>query len=338
MKRFTFAAIALFVVTSAIRAEPATYPAVDSLRLDGPADPIAERTLEALRWSPGPFTVEVIEPAGAPIDCDAIVRFPSPRPAGDPSATWNTVVMEWYKPKLNGVPGTAAPGKRPTVLALHILDGRMTIARAIARTLAAQGIGSFVMHMPGYGQRQSAEPWYDVTRFFPRVQQAAADARRARDAIAALPGVDPDRISIQGTSLGSFIASLAAGLDGAFDQTFLMLSGAEMYNMFHHGQRETAWIRQRLLAAGIDDDALRRMCDQMDPGNLAPRLDPQRTWLFSAKNDQVVPAANAAALAKAARLTGDHHRWLGGDHYTCILYLPWTVQTMATTIRQVESR
>lgn len=332
MKHFTCAAIALWVITSAARAEPVSYSAADSLHIADAADAAAERTLSALRWSPGPFTVEVSAPADPAADCDAVVRFPSPRPAGDPAATWNSVYMEWYQPKLN-IPGTDPGARRPAVLALHILDGRMTIARAIARTLASQGIGSFVMHMPGYGQRKTTEPWYDVTHFFDRVQQAAADARRARDAIAALPGVDTDRISIQGTSLGSFIATLAAGLDGAFDQTFLMLCGAEMYNMFHHGQRETAWIRQRLLAAGIDDDQLRRMCDEMDPGNLAPRLDPERTWLFSAKNDQVVPPANATALAKAARLTGDHHRWLGGDHYTCILYLPWTVNTVAQTIQ-----
>ena len=325
--------VVLLGISLTVRAEPATYPAADSLNIRQAGAPAAERTLNALRWTPGKFTVTVSEPDDPSLDCDAVVRFPSPRPAGDPAATWNTVVMEWYQPKPSG-----AAGQRPAVLALHILDGRMTIARAIARTLASRGIGSFVMHMPGYGQRKAKEPWYDVSRFFDRVQQAASDARRARDAIAALPGVDTDHISIQGTSLGSFIASLASGIDDAFDQTFLMLSGAEMYEMFHNGQRESKWIRERLLAAGFDDDKLRKMCDQMDPGNLAPRLDPKRTWLFSAKNDQVVPPANAAALAKAANLTGDHHRWLGGDHYTCILYLPWTVNTIAATIEGTLTR
>jgi len=319
------------VAASQALAEPRVYDAADSLAPVPGHDAAAKQTLDLLTWTPTRFDVRVTA-AGedAFTDADAFVRFASPKPVGDSEAVYNKVFMEWRRPSEQATGGKPAPA----VIVLHILDGRMTVARAFARTLTHQyGMHTFVVHLPGYGQRRGEKSWRDVSQFFPRVQQAASDVRRAYDAVAALPGVDTNRISLQGTSLGSFIASLAAGLDGAFDHTFLMLSGAEMYKMFHNGEREALWIRLKLREAGIDDDELRRRCDLLDPGNLAPRFDPRRTWLFSAQYDQVVPSANARALARAGKLEGDHHRWMLGDHYSVALHLPWAIQTVANTIK-----
>ncbi|MDH3585267.1 MAG: hypothetical protein OER86_13770, partial [Phycisphaerae bacterium] len=71
---------------------------------------------------------------------------------------------------------------------------------------------------------------------------------------------------------------------------------------------------------------------RIEPVHVAHRLDPKRTWLFSAFADQVVPAANARALAAAIGLDNSHHHWISGDHYTAVLNLPWMIRRMARTI------
>ena len=86
------------------------------------------------------------------------------------------------------------------------------------------------MHQPYYGWRGTKQQRRDPALAVPRFKQGAADARRSRDAVAALPFVDADRIGIQGTSLGGFVSTLAATLDGrsgsGFDSTFIMMAGA----------------------------------------------------------------------------------------------------------------
>lgn len=323
------AACVLIAIHSAAAQEAHTYQARDTLKLTQVDDPAAKRTLDALRWKPGKFTVTVEPGDPAESDADAIVRFPSPRPMADRPAEWNTVAMEWYRPA-----GKPAGAKTPAVLVLHSLDPNMTAAHGVARTLAKRGIAAFILHDPGYALRLGPHPWYDVSDLLERAAQAASDARRARDAIAALPGVDPDRISLQGTSLGAFIGSLTASMDHAFVNTYLLCGGANLYQMFHHGHREAQWIREALTRAGVSDAKLRKMCDELEPANVAARLDPKHTWLISARFDQVVPDENANALSSAAKLSGDHHRWIDTDHYTALLELPWLINEM---VKQIDS-
>ncbi len=76
---------------------------------------------------------------------------------------------------------------------------------------------------------------------------------------------------------------------------------------------------------------------QIEPTRVAHRLDPQRTWLFSAEKDQVVPLENAEALAQAARLDDAHHIRVRGNHYTVIVYFPVILQQVTDQIRRLSA-
>jgi hypothetical protein len=147
------------------------------------------------------------------------------------------------------------------------------------------------------------------------LKQGVADARRSRDVIAALPGVS--RVGVQGTSLGGFVAAVAASIDRAFDPVILALIGGDVCGILTTGRMDAARVHQRLRRAGYDDERLRQELWDAEPLRLAHRLDPARTWLFSARWDQVVAPAFSARLADAARLPSRHRRTLGGCHYTC---------------------
>jgi hypothetical protein len=197
--------------------------------------------------------------------------------------------------------------------------------------MAKAGVHAFVLHMPQNGRRRSVSEPHDWSAFLPSLRQGAADARRARDVIAALPTVTGP-IGLQGTSLGGFVATVTASIDNAFDRVLLALTGGDVYGILTTGRMDAARVRKHLHDAGFDDARLRSWLWGMEPLRVAHRLDPRRTWLFSARFDQVVAAAHSRRLAAEIGLDWQHHRHFGGCHYTCVLSAPRFLSEMIRAI------
>ena len=165
------------------------------------------------------------------------------------------------------------------------------------------------------------------------MKQAVGDVRRARDAVAVLPGVDGSRVSVQGTSLGGFVASVAAALDEGFDQTFLLLSGGDLFGIVANGAKDAAKVREKLLESGLTMDQLQELARQIEPNRVAHRLPPDRTWLYSGNQDMVVPIENALSLARSAKLDFTHHIRMPANHYSGIVFLPMILDHIAAKCR-----
>jgi len=101
-----------------------------------------------------------------------------------------------------------------------------------------------------------------------------------------------------------------------------------------NGQKDAAKVRAKLAAAGVSDRQIHDMLHAIEPMRLAHRLPPDRTWLYSALFDDVVPARNAALLARAAGLEAGHHVRLAADHDTGVLYLPVILAEFAGHIHE----
>lgn len=314
-----------------------TFSASDTFTRTTDADPAAQAALDLAKWKPQEFEVLTSLPAqGREMDkanqagYGAIVKFPSPKANGDKLN--DTVTMEWFVAR----DAQGKPIEAPAMVVLHILQNEMTIPRLFAREFSRQGIHAFVMYMPHYGPRRKPGIKPDVKTFLEGAQQAVADARRARDAINALPNIRRDRIGIQGTSLGGFICTGAASLDGVFNPVMPTLAGADLPDLFMHGKKEVAQIREQVRKMGISDEEFRAMISRIDPLLLAHRLDPKKTWLFNAQQDEVIPMANAKALAKAAKIPEHQHIWMTGGHVTCIVNLPVVLPVMVEKIKAAD--
>jgi len=315
-----------------IRAEePQVYSAHDTLQISADDSPAATASLDGLKWEPGEFTVTVQPQTGD--GPHAFVRFPSAVPTGD--ATNDLVAMEWYAPKTES--GELA--KVPAVVVVHESGSRMEVGRIFAKAIYAKGYHAFMIQLPFYGLRKPKDiDTSDGSRFLPVMKQAIADVRRARDAVAAIPAVDAEHIALQGTSLGGFVAATTAGLDRGFDQVFIMVAGGDLLSVINGGRREAAELRQRLAKAGYEGDKLRELVAAIEPTTLAHRIDAERMWLYTAKDDQVVPIASALALQQAAKLDDDHHIQLWGDHYKVILYFPVIIDHMVSQLAKSDQR
>jgi dienelactone hydrolase len=287
----------------------------------------AQACLDGLTWKPGPFPVTV-KPRGDD-GPTAFVRFPSAVPTGN--ETNDLVALEWYAPR--SVDGEIL--KASAVVVVHESGSRMDVGRLFARALYAKGFHAFLIHLPNYGLRRVKDvDRSDGQRFLPAMKQAIADVRRARDAVAALPEVDADHIAVQGTSLGGFVVATTAGLDRGYDQAFIMVAGGDLLGVINGGRREAAQLRRLLADAGYEGEKLKALASAIEPTRLAHRLDPRTTWLYTAKDDQVVPLASAMALRRAGKLSDEHHIQLWGDHYKVVVYFPVIVEHIVARLRE----
>jgi dienelactone hydrolase len=309
----------------AFAAEPVTPPlcvgskfvATDTLSCDDESNADAKECLANLSWKPEKFTVQ-LEDAG-PGCGDYLVRFPSPRPIGN--AKNDLVSMEWFAAHdSKGAICNAKP-----IVVVHESARSMTVGRLIARSLGQQGFHAFLIHLPGYGARKEGGRPSSYSQILPMMKQGISDARRARDAVAALPMVDQSMIGLEGTSLGGFVTATVAGMDHGYDRVFILLAGGNIDDVIFHGAKDAAKVLDKLHAAGVTDDQIKDLAHQIEPLRLAHRINPATTWLVSGKYDTVVPPKNSLALVKAAHLASDHHIEFDADHYLGILYLPQAI-------------
>lgn len=318
-----------------------TVEATDTVAATTDERGVADGVLKTLSWEGGRFEVMVRETPGR--DYDAEVTFASPKPSGD--AAIDRVVLRWYRPALEVDFGSslrrageeerprAELPQAPAVLLVHTLHPDLPVSTLLARGLRQRGVHGFVIELPGYASRVGAERKMTGVTTLVNAAQAVSDCRRAFDAIHALSDaglfkLDRDRVAIQGTSLGSFIATSAAAIDGCFDQTFLFLSGGDGVDILETGQKDAFHVRGALKHYGYTGDKLRTLLDAVEPLHIAHRLNPETTWMFNARDDLVVPAKNAARLAEAIGLDETHHVWMPGNHYTAFLLLPGVLDRM----------
>lgn len=304
-----------------------TFQAHDTFAAPKDMSADAQACLDGLKWKPEKFAVQCAKATETRPLFSRLVRFPSPVPSGN--AVNDSVSMEWYEP----IDADGDVIKAPAMLVVHESGSGMQAGRLFARALCLKGIHTFLIHLPHYGARRSEDFRRDAGQVLKTMQQAIADVRRARDAIFVLPNIDTRHIGIQGTSLGGFVVATSAGLDGCFTTVFIVLAGGDLYGMILNGRKDTAKLRRLLAEAGYTDDKLQALVSPVEPTRLAHRLDPEKTWLYSAEQDTVVPIKHAIILAKSAKLDKQHHIKLFGNHYSVIVHFPMIVGHMVKQIR-----
>lgn len=286
-------------------------------------DTKAQETLGGLLWSKGEFSVDVEKEADK-----LFLRFPSP------IQTKNTVndrvALEWFPAK-----GASHESQSlPATLVVHESGKGMAVGKMIARGLASHGVHAFLIHLPHYGVRRDAGA--DQADPALALKQSIADVRRGLDVLAACPGIDPSRISLQGTSLGGFVAATTAGLDNRPSRLIILLAGGDLKSVVRDGKKDAQGFRKRMLDRGLDDMAIDQALDAVEPLHLAHRISPKQTWLYSGKYDDVVPPRSSKLFADAAKLPESQHIELEADHYSGALMLPSIVKQIASIAKHEE--
>jgi dipeptidyl aminopeptidase/acylaminoacyl peptidase len=191
----------------------------------------------------------------------------------------------------------------------------------VGTALARKGIAALYFKLPYYGDRNGgqgqkglarAAAAKDILAFF---HQAVADVRRARDVLAAMPGVDSRRVGVLGVSLGAVIAATAAGVDPTFPYVILVVGGADLAKIIFHGSDETKFMADKLSKEGMDEAKTREFFKEVDPATHAGRIGADHCLLVHMKHDEVFPKESVDLLAdkigKPTRISYDgKHTWV----------------------------
>lgn len=267
----------------------ARYHARDTLSPPRETNSDAVACLNGLCWEPASFDVwldGVDDKHG-----DLLVRFPS---AVRGQATNDVVAMEWYQARDK----EKRPVVAPAAVIVHESGSGMTVGRLIANGLRQKGIHAFMIQLPHYGKRKGPDVSRSGDQLMLAMKQGIADVRRAKDAVAMIPLVDPERISLQGTSLGGFVTATTAGLDPAYHRVFILLAGGDLHGVMMQGKKDAAKMRQAFQQGGMTENELKQLLDTVEPLRLAHRLVPEKTWIFSGKYDDVVPLKKLQSTCK----------------------------------------
>jgi dienelactone hydrolase len=246
------------------------------------------------------------------------VRFPSPVTTGCPEN--NTVHAEYYRPvsRERERPELSFPG----VIVLDITAGDQKLSRIIATHLAQNRIAALFVQMAYYGPRRP--PGSDLRLLTPNyqhtmaaVRQTVLDIRQATAWLEARPEIDARRMGVLGTSLGSFMGSLAAEMEPKLSRVAVLLGGGGLVDAYYDDPRAETF-RRLWEALGGSKEKLAQLVAPADPLTCAANLKDRRVLIIAGARDDIVPPKAAVALWIAAGK--QKIIWYDCTHYGAVVY------------------
>jgi dienelactone hydrolase len=241
------------------------------------------------------------------------LAFPSP--VRTPTPENNTVHAEYYRP---------LAGRRfPAVIVLDVTAGDQRLSRGIATFLAQNRVAALFVQMAYYGPRRPAGSKLrllmpDLDHSLAAIRQTVLDLRAAAAWLGSRPEVDGKRLGIMGTSLGSFLAALAAEMEPRLGRVAVVLGGGGVVDAYYDDPRAAPY-RKLYEALGGTREQLARRIAPADPLTCAARLKDRRLLILAGKRDEVVPPKMAEALWNASGR--QKIVWYDCTHYGAAVYL-----------------
>jgi dienelactone hydrolase len=281
-----------------------------------------EKIPERYRLEAHSFDYEMKQIKNLPISGVQVyhVRFPSPVITDCPEN--NTVHAEYYRPASQQ---QESHDTFPGVIVLDITAGDQKLSRIISTHLAQNGIAALFVQMAYYGPRRP--PGSELRLLTPNyqhsmaaVRQTVLDIRQATAWLEARPEIDSHRLGVLGTSLGSFMGSLAAEMEPKLSRVAVLLGGGGLVDAYYDDPRAETfrWFWEHL---GGTKEKLAELIAPADPITCAANLKDRRVLIIAGTRDDIVPPKAAEALWKA---TGQQKIvWYDCTHYgAAVFFLP----------------
>lgn len=274
-----------------------------------------KETAERYRLDKYEYEYELKLKKELPISGYEIHTLTFPSPVKSPHPENNIVHCEYYKPR--------GKGPFPAVVVLDILGGDQSLSRGICSVLAQNNICGLFVQMAYYGPRKPEKgderllsP--DVEKSLERVRQTVLDVRVAGSWLETRPEIDPKKIGILGTSLGSFMSGLTAAAEPRFQRVGILLGGGGLVDAYWDHPQAKPYI-EKLIKSGGDKETAKKIIGPGDPLTYADSLKKRKILMVAASNDEVVPPSAAKALWEA---TGKQEIiWVKATHTGAALYV-----------------
>ncbi len=271
------------------------------------------------------------------------LSYPSP----DPDKTFGDITARYYLPA-DLAAGAKDQKPRPAVLVLHILGGNGQLSNMFCANLASKGIPALMFYMPTIsfrcpgGSRDAMLKRPDGGKLFVQaLELSLQEVSRSIDLMQSRPEINPDKISLIGTSMGGIIGATALAHEPRIDKAILLLAGGNIDKVIGYS-RETAEMRKAVDNASPEvAQALRKLDPLYGAEKLKPMAEAGRLVMFNAENDEVVPMECTMEFAGKAGMKEKVQILPGLGHYTAIAGLPQILAEFAAfladdTVPKVE--
>jgi dienelactone hydrolase len=270
---------------------------------------------EGYRLQECSFDFELTYKVDLPSAAVRISHLTFPSPVKSPQPENNTVHAEYYRPLRQGC--------FPAVIVLDITAGDQSLSRRISTYLAQNGVCALFVQMAYYGPRRPARSRLrlmspDVDHTLAAIRQTVLDLRVAAAWLESRPEVDPKRLGIMGTSLGSFMASLTAEMEPRLRRLAVLLGGGGVVDAYYNHPRAAPY-RKAYEALGGTKEKLAARIASADPITCAANLKDHKVLLIAGKRDDIVPPCMVEALWKASGQQKIF--WYDCTHYGAVLYV-----------------
>ncbi|MCB9505940.1 MAG: acetylxylan esterase [Gemmatimonadales bacterium] len=219
------------------------------------------------------------------------------------------VEVSWASPAGGRVPAylwlPGGAGPHPALILQHGMPGSRDTFGGLAREYAMAGA---VVLVPGASFARPDPPYRETTFFTlplydPRdgdeVIQTVMDLRRGVDLLRGRADVDPDRIAVIGASWGGWVGALLAGVEDRVLAYGLLVAPTSLAARLRGSDafgRMTGWDER----SPEQQAAWYRLMDQLDGRTFVARSRADHLRFDIGLRDNLVPLADARALAEAA--------------------------------------
>jgi dienelactone hydrolase len=256
----------------------------------------------------------------------SVLRFPSPVKSKHPEN--NTVHAEYYRPE--------GKGPFPAVIVLDITGGSQMLSRHICNHLARHKVAGLFVQMAYYGPRRPEGSRLkllspNLPHTIRAVTQTVLDIRVAAAWLASRPEIDPKRLGISGTSLGSFVAALTAEMEPRLGRCCVLLGGGGFVDGFAGHPAARPFVTA-LEVMGYKRDGVKKLIAPIDPITHAANLKKRRLLIMAASRDEIVPPAMAQMLYDAS---GKQELvWFEAGHYTAALHIAEAMERLVAHFKK----
>jgi cephalosporin-C deacetylase-like acetyl esterase len=235
--------------------------------------------------------------------------------------------------------------KLPLVILIHGWGDHSAFPlHVMARNLSKKGMHSFFLYLPFHSRRLPKEmkkrsPNFTQQEWFDGYRIAVTDVRQILDWVKTREEIDTDRVAVIGLSLGSFVSSIAMGVDNRINTGVFIVSGGNSAKIQQHSrfakfrkqyrfepkdyedyQKSYEQYLQEIPVKGWENVEPARPVFLIDPLTYAHRLKGRPLLMINALWDEFIPRETTLDFQKAC---GECElNWYPTTHATIWLFYP----------------
>jgi dienelactone hydrolase len=262
----------------------------------------------------------------------------------------NRVKGEYLLPK--------SKGTVPLCIIVHGMGDRSVVpCRLIAQTLVKKGIACFILFLVFHRQRaiesvRARYPKLTGDEWYESYQVSVTDVHQVVDWAETRTEIDPQKIAVAGISFGSFIASIAMGLDKRLKAGILVESGGNSEKITHHSfmlskvykKDPEKYRKNQQLYKDYLTEVAEKGFEMVDPGNkfflndpltFATLLYKRPLLMVNSLWDEMIPRVSTQDLWEAVGRPAI--KWYPATHASLWLLYPFISPVLSKFLASVYS-